>query len=86
MGGLGNFAEENGIDCTKLRAALPKKVADLFCTAKWKVDRGGVRVRTCDYAAAASLDARCPWVKVCIVMYQYLKSLKTPHREKLYNQ
>ena len=46
MGGLGNFAEENGIGCIKLRAALPKKVADLFCNAKWKVDRGGVRVRT----------------------------------------
>ena len=37
MGGLGNFAEENGIGCIKLRDALPKKVADLFCNAKWKV-------------------------------------------------
>ena len=37
LGGLGNFAEENGIGCIKLRAALPKKVADLFCNAKWKV-------------------------------------------------
>ena len=35
--GLGNFSEENGSDCIKLRAALPKKVADLFCNAKWKV-------------------------------------------------
>ena len=35
--GLGSFSEENGSDCIKLRAALPKKVADLFCNAKWKV-------------------------------------------------
>ena len=28
MGGLGNFAEQNGIGCIKLRAASPTKVAD----------------------------------------------------------
>ena len=74
MAGLVNFAEDNGIDCIKLRAALPKKVVDTFCTLKWKVDRGGVRVKTSDYAAVSSIDSRCPWTKVAILMHQYLRS------------
>ena len=61
------------------RPAEPMKTcspADYFRKGVFHSTHGHVEVTAHDYRCVASLDERAMWLKMCILMYQYLKTFR----------
>ena len=74
--GVDNCTEAQIIDLVKLRATLTLQVTNVFTECQFHMVGGKVRVSTKDFGLAATLDARCPWVKIAILLHLYFSTLK----------
>ena len=59
------------------RSSLPQQLSDVFNACQKHDVKGRVRVRAADFGAAATINPQCPWMKVALMMAQYLSPLVT---------
>jgi hypothetical protein len=74
--GLGTLNEQQLMDLITFRSMLSDKVSGAFMAMQFNCVGGLVRVTTTDYASLTHIDHRAQWVKVCILVYQYLQTKK----------
>ena len=73
--GLGVFSEQDWMNLIILRSKLPPNVAKLFMTCQFQAASGRVRVKCADFGLVGKLDSRFSWVKVAILLYQYVSTV-----------
>ena len=76
VAGLGSLPMSDWEALISLRASLPTPIAEVFITCQFHSCAGQVRVRASDFGLAARLDPRTPWVKVCLLLAQYIGNLE----------
>ena len=72
--GLRAFTAEQTKAFVEFRLALTEGVAKCFRTLVFASVCGRVTVNPLDYKAVATLDVRCMWAKVSILMYLYMST------------
>ena len=73
--GLGVFTEQDWLSFIILRSKLPPNVAKLFIACQFQAAAGRARVKPADFGLVGKLDSRFSWVKVAIILWQYVSTV-----------
>ena len=79
VSGQGTFNSQQWEQLIALRKCLPPKHAEIFKMCQFSLCAGRVRVKASDFGLAAKLDPRAPWVKVALMLWQYIGSADQHH-------
>ena len=74
--GQKDFSNDQILHLINFRATLNDKVSNLFRACLFHLFGGQVRVNTTDFALVATLDIRCPWMKICVMLQHFAVTMK----------
>ena len=74
--GLGACGRSEWKDLVLFRRSIPSLHSKIFMTCQFHHCAGQVRVRAADFGAISKLDPRAPWMKVCVLLHQYIGNLE----------
>ena len=74
--GYGPFTRTDFEKFLKFRKDLNPQQTQVLLTCQWNVCDGKARIHTDDFLFTSKLDKRAAWVKVALILHQYLIQLK----------
>ena len=72
FGGYGRLSFQSWREMAKLRISLDAAYADVLQLVQFNVAAGRVSVKPQDFGLVAKMDARLQWMKVVVLLYQYI--------------
>ena len=73
--GLGALGRSEWKDLVSFRRSIPSPISKIFMACQFHHCAGQVRVRAADFGVIAKLDPRAPWMKVCVLLWQYIGNM-----------